>query len=177
MDERDDVQIEPDEGDERAEARTKALRDTLRQVEAEKQEYLDGWQRARADFVNAQKRADEALRAAGSDALAALVGSLLPALDSFELALRDDSLAGAARAGVEQSYRQLLDGLAERGAAPYSPLGEPFDPNRDEPVGTREVGTEADDHRVLEVLQRGWTAGGRVIRPAKVVIGALVAKD
>ena len=143
--------------------------DALLRAEAKAQEYLDGWQRARADFANAEKRHMAALQASRDEARIEALRALLPALDSLERALEDTTLPGAVRTGLLQVLAQLKDGFRTLGITPFSPLGEAFTPERHEPVGTVPAAGE-DVDRVREVLANGWTLGDRVIRPAKVIV-------
>lgn len=144
----------------------KRLREKLKKAVEEKQEYLDGWQRARADFANytrqeAQSGANREFRAKVS-----LIESLLPALDSFELALKH-----ALTKEFEMLYKQLLDSLGRAGVVQFGQPGEAFDPLRHEALREEPVKDARGDHTVVTVERSGYTLGDFVIRPAQVSVG------
>ncbi len=74
---------------------------------------------------------------------------------------------GEFRSGVELIYKQLQDALAKLGLRPIPAKGEPFDPHLHQAVEMVET-TEAEDHQVLEELQRGYKFKDRLLRPAMV---------
>ncbi len=176
MQDTDDIILEENADDEGASAeelvqKIKKLKAELAKSTKEKQEYLDGWQRAKADYVNVKRRADEDRQNLVLQASAALVEALLPALDSFEHALAAPSTDTGWIDGIKNTYAQLMKALSSEGVASFDPLNEHFDPNRHEPVGTVAVGTETEDNTVTTVHQRGYTLHGKVIRPARVTVG------
>ena len=141
------------------------LKEKLRLAEEKAKEYLDGWQRAQADFVNLRKRDEEAkiefLKFAKTD----LIEQMAPVLDSLELSLPHGNKE------LEVIYKQLLSVLKSNGLAEDQPLGEIFDPRRHESIGTIDIEKQAEDHKILEVVQKGYILQGKIIRPAKVRIG------
>ena len=151
--------------EEHAQDSIKKLRERLKESEAKAKEYLDGWQRAQADFVNIRKRDEEAKTEFLKFAQADLVSQLLPVLDSLELSLPHGNKE------LEVIYKQLLSTLKSNGLEVEDPMGESFDPRRHEAIGTIETEDKEDDHKVLEVMQKGYILSGRIIRPAKVKIG------
>ncbi|HEY4517514.1 MAG TPA: nucleotide exchange factor GrpE [Candidatus Paceibacterota bacterium] len=152
----------------------KKLRERLKKCVEEKQEYLDGWQRTKADFVNARReeeaRRGELLKFAENR----LIEDLLPVLDSFELAKGNrttwESVPKEWRSGMESIAVKLEGILKEHGVTVFSPLGEPFSPAEHEAIDTVETNDSDKDHVVAEVFQRGYQLHGKVIRPAKVKI-------
>lgn len=123
-----------------------------------------------ADFENARKRATKEQQDFREYALADAIKSLLPTLDSFERALQASKQEKSElRSGVELIYKQLQDALAKLGVRPIPAKGEPFDPRLHEAIETVET-TEAEDHQVLEELQRGYKLKDRLLRPAMVKI-------
>lgn len=151
----------------------KKLKEKLKEAEAKARGYLDSWQRAQADFINAKKRDDEAkaefLKFANSD----FIYQLIPVLDSFELSLPHPSTnSGQAAAGLEAIYRQLLAILKSNGLEEVNPMGELFDPRKHESLGSIETKEKSDDHKILEVVQKGYILSGKIIRPAKVKIAS-----
>ena len=123
-----------------------------------------------ADFENARKRAAKEQQDFREYALADAIKSLLPTLDSFERALQASKQEKSElRSGVELIYKQLQDALAKLGVRPIPAKGEPFDPRLHEAIETVET-TEAEDHQVLEELQRGYKLKDRLLRPAMVKI-------
>lgn len=155
----------------------KKLREKLKKCVKEKQEYLDGWQRSKADFVNAKKK-DEELRAELlSFAKSGLILDLLSSVDSFEMAFTNKSAWESVdknwRVGIEHIYSQLLKTLGEHGLEQFDPNGEQFDPNRHDSVESVVTDKKEDDHKVLEVMHKGYILGGKIIRPAKVKVGQL----
>ena len=154
----------------------KKVRDKLRACELEKKELLDGWQRSKADAVNSKKKDEErrleAIQAAKEDTLCAV----LPVLDSFEMAFGNEEahkdLDPNWVAGMQHIQNQLIAIFNDYGITQISPLGEIFDPNRHESIEIREVLKESDDEKVLKVIQKGYIIGDRVLRAAKVVVGA-----
>jgi molecular chaperone GrpE (heat shock protein) len=173
----DDVVFEPDADDAGDEAALRAklvkLRAELSAARKEKEEHLTGWQRAKADYVNLKKRSEEERALYAARAVEAVAASLLPVLDSLDHALArpPDASAEGERRGLENIRAQFLSALKENGVVSFSPEGEPFDPNRHEPMGTVATDNESQDNVVLEVLQRGYRMGERVIRPARVKVG------
>ena len=145
------------------------LKGKLKDAEAKAKEYLDGWQRAQADFVNLRKRDEEArvefLKFANAD----LIAQLIPVLDSFELSLPHGNKE------LEIIYRQLLQILKANGFEEDNPLGQVFDPRRHESIATIPVEEKEADHKILEVVQKGYILQGKILRPAKVKIGELTS--
>lgn len=153
----------------------KDLREKLAKALAEKQEYLDGWQRAKADFVNARKRDEEAkkemLAFAGEDILA----QIIPVLDSFTMAFANKEVWEKVdqnwRLGVEHIYSQLKGILEQNGLKEFDPKGEKFDPMSHHAIESISVNDPAQDHIILEVVQKGYNLNGKIVRPASVKIG------
>lgn len=153
----------------------KKLRDRLKKAETEKQEYLTGWQRAKADLINARKR-DESDRAEFIKfANERLIEGLIPVLESFELAMANREVWEKAdknwRVGVEYIYSQLKKALSDAGLEEVDPVGKPFDHNRDEAAEYISVDNESDHHKVVSVIQKGYNLNGRPMRPPKVKVG------
>lgn len=153
----------------------KKLKEKLKNSEKERMEYLTGWQRAKADLVNARKRDEADRQEFMKFANERLIDGLLPVLESFDMAIGNKEVWEKVdknwRVGVEYIYTQLKKVLADSGLVEINPLGEKFDINRDEATEYVPVETEADDHKVVAVLQKGYTLNGRPMRPPKVKVG------
>jgi len=141
------------------------LKGKLKEAEGKAKEYLDGWQRAQADFVNIRKRDEEAKQEFLKFAKSDIIEQLMPALDSLELSLPHGNKE------LEVVYKQLLSILKSNGLEELNPAGEIFDPSKHEAISTVEVGAEEEDHKVIEVVQKGYILHGKIIRPAKVRVG------
>ena len=143
----------------------KKLKEKLKVAEAKVKENLDGWQRAQADFMNLRKRDEEAKVEFIKFAKADLISEIIPVLDSLNQAL----LHG--QKDVEPIYNQLIKILKQNGLEELNPTGETFDPAYCEAISMKTSSEKNDDHKVLEIFQKGYKLGERVIRPAKVVVG------
>lgn len=169
----EDVEMIPDEeagGD--PVSRMKKLREVAHACEVEKKEYLDGWQRAKADLANYKKdeakRFDELIKFAAEGVIADAV----QVLDSFDLALRHEIPADVER-GIVLIRSQLEDILRRRGLELIRAKGERFDPAIHESMG--ELESDAPEGTVVEELQKGYRLNGRVLRPARVKISKRLA--
>ena len=152
----------------------KKLREKLSQCTTQKQEYLDGWQRSRADFLNATREGEKQYTQALQVARVELTEGLLPILESFEMAFNDKSwqnMNETWRRGMEGIYSQCFDFLRERGIEVIDPTGEHFNPSFHESVESVPVTDKKQDGVVTKVLQRGFKLGDHVIRPARVAVG------
>lgn len=155
--------------------KVKSLKDKLRQAEDKAKEYLDSWQRAQADFLNIRKRDEEAKQEFVRFAHTDILTQLMPVLDSLTLAVQHPNtkaeLGTGQAAAIESIYRQLMQILRQNGLEESNPVGEVFDPRFHESIGHKDVDKEEDDHKILEVMQKGYILHGKIIRPAKVTIG------
>jgi len=145
-------------------------------------EYLELAQRTKADFENYRKRAIREARAAEERGVVKLARELLPAVDNLDRALAAAEAAGPERAlednmadtlisGIKLVHADVIAALARAGIQPYSPEGEPFDPQRHEAVAQQSVdGAQAGT--IVEVYQRGYRLGESVLRPARVVVAS-----
>ncbi|GAB4521667.1 MAG: nucleotide exchange factor GrpE [Anaerolineales bacterium] len=149
-----------------------ALQEQLNAAQAQAQEYLDGWQRARAEFANYKRRIERDRELMQQDATARIAARYLPIVDDIERALqnRPQSGDGAAWAdGIELIYRKLLAALAADNVYPLDAEGQMFDPNYHEAI----LQEESDVHesgQIITVLQKGYRIGERVLRPALVKV-------
>lgn len=153
---------------------TKKLREDIKICRKEKEEYLTGWQRAKADYVNLQKELDIARINISILTKEKMTEKLLPSLDSFDMAFSNkehwETLDKDWRVGIESIYSQLIKGLEDSGIEKIDEQNVPFDPNIHQSISVVYTDDESKDHTVEKVFQVGYKIGDRIIRPAKVTI-------
>ena len=148
----------------------KPLADQLEEEREKAQAYLASWQRSAADFQNFKRRVEQERGELGRLASASLIINLLPLVDDLERALQsvDAHVAGLTWVdGIRLIHRKFQALLEMSGVAEIEAEGQSFDPALHEAV----TFGEGEEARVLSVVQRGYTLGGRVLRPAMVVVG------
>ena len=140
----------------------------LQKLRAERDNLVDRLARLQAEFENARKRTAREQQDFREYAVADAIKALLPTLDSFERALQTSpSDKSEFRDGIELIYKQLQDALLKMGLRAIPAKGEPFDPHLHEAIEMVDT-TEAEDHQVLEELQRGYKLKDRLLRPSMV---------
>jgi molecular chaperone GrpE len=147
------------------------LQQALVEAEERAKNHWDQYLRAVAELDNVRKRVQRDVDAAARSGLERLALELLPVKDSLALAVENAARADAASlAAGQQATLQLLDKAFEKlEIRELNPEGEPFDPARHEAVMAQESAT-AEPDAVLKVLQRGYEVGGRLLRPARVIV-------
>jgi molecular chaperone GrpE len=137
-------------------------------LKAERDSLLDRLARLQAEFENARKRTAREQQEFREYAVADALKALLPTLDSFERALQTSASDTAEfRGGVDLIYKQLQDALVKLGLRPIPAKGEPFDPHLHQAIEMVDT-KEAEDHHVLDELQRGYKLKDRLLRPSMV---------
>jgi molecular chaperone GrpE len=146
-----------------------ALEERTALLEKERDEYLNDLRRVAAEFENYRKRVARDQESLAARAHERLVKELLPVLDDLERALEAASEHQEAKLeeGVRLVHRELREALAKEGLVEIETNGR-FDPHVHEALLSQP--SEEDDGAVLEVLQKGYRLGDRVLRPARVVI-------
>jgi len=156
-----------------------SLRERLRECERLKEEYLEGWQRARADFLNYKREEQERFKNFLAAKKESLILKILPILDNFDLAeknIEKELKSNKTIDGFLRIKKQLLEFLRNEGVEEIKSLGEIFDPFVHEAVEE----LERDNKRpgtILEEVQKGYKINGRLLRPAKVKIAKKVDKN
>lgn len=148
----------------RADTKLQKVKKELEAAKREKQEYLDGWQRAKADYVNVLKRIEEDKSTAKKQGTVAAVKALLPAYDALERA----KAAGELPEGFSGIAKQLESAFSSFGIVAIGEEGEAFDPAKHEALGTDTTDDAAQDDTVSAVLEKGYLIGDTILRPARV---------
>ena len=138
--------------------------DELEAVRKERDDYLDALQRLKAEFDNYRKRVARDQQELAARAHERLVRELVPVLDDLERALAHE---GNLEDGIRLIHRQLDEALTKEGLVEVETTGM-FDPHTQEAL-LAQPSDEAEG-TVIEVLQKGYLLGDRVLRPARVVI-------
>ncbi len=139
-------------------------------LEAQLKEKNDRILRLQADFENFRRRTAKEKEELAVVITQNMIGDLLPLLDNFERAMAVEQSDGEAfQKGVEMIYTQLREVLEKNGLEPIEAEGLPFDPTIHQAV-MRAESADAEDGTVTQVLQKGYRAKGRVIRPAMVQV-------
>ena len=152
----------------------KKLRADLKLARKEKEEYLTGWQRAKADYVNLQKDSDAKYKEIRTMVTGNMVEDLLPVLDSFNMAMGNkeawEKVDANWRNGVEYIHQQFLRVLADNNVTALDQVDVMFDPMLHESIETIPTDDESKDHKIAQVVQTGYKIGEKVIRPARVKV-------
>lgn len=161
-----------EDGEEDFKKTLKKLRANLKACKAQKVEYLNGWQKERADFANYKKQ-EEDRKVNFSEAMRErILSRFLTVLDSFNIAFANkeawDKVEENWRKGVEYIYEQMNTVFEEYGVKSIGEVGESFDPNTHQSVDMVQTKKKEDDHKIAEVIQKGYKLGERVMRPARV---------
>lgn len=156
----EETQAEPEE----------SLEERLQALEAERDEYLNDLQRVAAEFENYRKRAAREQADFATRATERLVKELLPVLDDLERALEAAAAHEEAKLeeGVQLVQRALAAALKREGLVEIATEG-PFDPHVHEALLSQPA-EGAEPGTVLQVLQKGYRLGDRVLRPARVIV-------
>lgn len=164
---KNDISIEPDleygdnpkKGD-----KLQELKEKLSICQKEKEEYLDGWQRARAEIINQGKRFQQDLLGLEERSAIDTIKGLLPLFDSLESAKKHSVKE------IEPIYQQYISMLESLGISRIVEEGVEFDPNIHQSIKSEKVEKEMDN-KVIEVVQIGYALKGKIIRPALVIVG------
>ncbi len=175
----DDVEYElynDDVGIRVADAKQKilTLKEKLRLASKEKQEYLDGWQRLKADFANYKKREEDSKEEFIKFARENFILDIIPVLESFQMAFANkdawEKIDSSWRKGVEYIHTQLLNVLGDNGLTIENPTGKVFDPTEHTAIERIQTQEQEMDHHIAEVVQPGYRLNGKLIRSAKVKV-------
>lgn len=162
----EEVKVEAEKKDEELER----LQKELEQAKAQAAEYLDGWQRAQAEFSNYKKRQEAERAQMAQFASMGLLRKLLPVVDDFERAIATlpDNLSRLSWCEGILLIKHKLDAILEsEGVKPIETAGKSFDPLYHEAV-TYEEAPGYEEGQIISEVQRGYMMGERVLRPAMV---------
>jgi molecular chaperone GrpE len=152
-----------------------ALRDELEArisaLEKEKKENWDRYLRTAADLENLRKRQKRELDDVRLESKGRVLKEMLPVVDNLERAIEHATAQAGTNPiveGVQLVLRQFLTAFERLDVTPIEAAGQPFDPNLHEAISQQE--TDAPPGTVVQVLQRGYKSGDRLLRPALVVV-------
>lgn len=178
------AEVQPESAQQAAEAGTQAeveevslpaaelesLKQKLNDAEARAAEYLDGWQRTQAEFINFRRRLERDREAEFLAMKAEIIKKFLPVLDDLERAVQHPPQEANLQAwvqGVDLILRKMQSILQAEGVERIEAEGQMFDPNLHEAISHEDVDGQ-ESGRVIAVVQQGYRLGERVIRPALV---------
>ncbi len=149
--------------------------DKIIRLEKERDEYLKGWQRIQADYKNREREIDEYKKDIIKFANANLIKDILPVFDGYDMARSNkenwEAVDSNWRIGIEYLFSQLLKVLENNNLETFGEKGEKYDASLHEAVETVKVEDEEKNDKIVNVLQRGYKIGERILRPARVKVG------
>ncbi len=166
-------------GDEKKDKeKLKNLRADLKSAQAESREHLTALQRSRADYVNLKKELDEVRDSVKSKTTEKVIMEFLPVIDSFDMAMANTDAWNAVdanwRVGVEYIYNQFKTVLENHNVSAIDSVNVEFDPNLHEPMKTEDTKDSSKDHKIAQIIQKGYKMSDKVIRPARVIVYKLI---
>jgi molecular chaperone GrpE len=178
----DDVSFEDvnEEGEVDARTTIKKLREKIKKLESEKQEYLDLSQRTRADYVNFKKEVEANRLADRKFSTKRFIEDLIPVLDAYDMAKGNveawENVDKNWRIGIEYIFDQLRAVLSREGVTHHGKEGEKFDPHLHESMEVVDIDDESKHDAIVKVLQSGYRMHDTNLRPARVHIGKFSKK-
>lgn len=161
-----------EDGEEDLKKTLKKLRNDLKQARKEKEEYLVGWQKERADFANYKKQEEDRKAMFSESMRERILSRFLSVMDSFNMAFANreawEKVDVNWRKGVEYIHSQMNTVFEEYGVFEIGKVGEVFDPNIHESLEMVDTNEKDKNHTIASVIQKGYKIGDRVLRPARV---------
>ena len=161
-----------EDGEEDLKKTLKKFRADLKTCQKEKEEFLTGWQKERADFANYKKDENERKTMFSESMRERILTKFLTVIDSFNMAFSNkeawEKVDENWRKGIEHIYTQMNAIFEEYGVKEIGKIGENFDANIHQSVEMVETDKKEQEHTVSNVIQKGYKLGERVIRPARV---------
>ncbi len=161
-----------EDGEEDLKKTLKKFRADIKQLKKEKEEYLTGWQKERAEFANYRKQEDDRKAMFSESMRERILSRFLTVTDSFNMAFSNreawEKVDENWRKGVEYIYTQLNTVFEEYGVKAIGEEGDVFDPNIHQSIDLVETAKKEQDHTIAKVIQKGYKLGERVMRPARV---------
>lgn len=149
-----------------------ALQEKVDQLERQVQEHVDGWKRAKADYLNLKKQSEKEKADVMQYAQASVVLEFIPIYDNLKRAMKHipaDQREVEWVKGLAHIQRQFEEALKAMNITPILTEGQPFDPVKHHAVSKiKKEGVATDT--VLEEVKTGFMAGDRVLEPAQVVV-------
>ena len=152
----------------------KSTEDQLADAKAKAAEYLDGWQRSRAELDNYRKRMTRERNDWNDTMRSEVLLGVLPAIDDFDRALENlpEDIAGHQWVnGVVLVHRKLVAQIESLGVSEIDAEGQTFDPALHEAV-THEESKNHKSGEIIAVVRKGYRIGDRVLRPAMVRVAS-----
>jgi len=156
-----------------------ALGQELEEQKAKAAEYLDGWQRARAEFANYKKRIEKEQEDMIKSANGAFIAKLLPVMDDFERAFQTlplDLMGMTWLEGIALIQRKLQVLLGQEGVTVIETEGQMFDPTLHQAV-THEESEEHEEGQIIGEVQKGYKMGDKVLRPCLVRVAKKITSN
>ncbi len=162
----------PDGNMAKEENKIKEPQNQLDEIRKKSEEYLNGWKRERAELLNYKNEEAQRMGQLMKYASQELILKIIPILDNFEIAekhIPDETKKDEHVKGILQISKQIKDLLRSQGIEEIKTVGEAFNPNFHESVAEVEV-KDGQHDIIVEEARKGYTIGGRVLRPAKVKV-------
>ena len=156
-----------------------ALRQELEEQKDKAAEYLDGWQRARAEFANHKKRVEKEQQDMVKSANGAFIARLLPVMDDFERAFQTlplELMGMTWLEGIVLIQRKLQVLLEQEGVTVIETEEQMFDPTLHQAV-THEESEEHEEGQIIGEVQKGYKMGDKVLRPSLVRVAKKIPDD
>jgi molecular chaperone GrpE len=147
----------------------KKFKKELKEAKKKAQEYLDGWKRAKADYINLKKRTEQQIKEITDFSNTVLILKILPVLDSFNQAFKYIKKDDKWTEGIRQVKKQLEEVLGSEGIEKIDTVGCKFDPQLHEAVAC-EKNSKFEDEIITEEIEAGYKLKDKVIRPAGVKV-------
>ncbi len=169
----DDDDMVSEEEDQNPKSYIKKLKDEIKQLKKDKTDLLTNWQKDKAEFINARKRDEESKADIIRFANQVLINDLLPIIDGYEHAKAQatwNTVDEAWRKGIETIIDKVYNALKNAGVEAYGALNDEFNPNIYEAIGQEHTDDKDKDHKIAQVLQKGYKMHDKVLRVALVKV-------
>jgi molecular chaperone GrpE len=152
---------------------TEDVHQLLEQAQQQAAQHWDTLLRVQADMENLRRRTRIDIENAHKYGVEKLINAIVPVADSLELGLeashKPEASIESIREGLDMTFKQLLDLLADFNVERINPAGEKFDPQKHEAM-TMIPSPNHETNSVVEVFQKGYALNDRLIRPARVIV-------
>ena len=176
VNEQSEQQVDQQDANDAKQADLDEVFDPMAELAAAQQQAAQNWDsllRLQAEMENLRRRSRIDVENAHKYGVEKLLHALVPVADSLELGLEASNKAEASvesiREGLDMTFKQLLDVLADFNVERINPAGEKFDPQKHEAM-TMIPSPDHESNSVVEVFQKGYALNERLIRPARVIV-------